>query len=741
MSWKNLKIQGKFFLGFGFIIVLLIVLSVFSIYNIQQIMSNAEMVIEGNILKSNITQKEVDHLNWQAELSNFLNNSESLELHVQKDPTLCDFGKWYYGEGRKEAELLVPQLAETLAEVEVYHRALHESAGRIEQHYSVIDAELGSFLREKMMDHINWKLNILNFLTNDDITVLSVHTDPTTCNLGLWLYSDEIDVILKNHSDFSTIYDKLLPVHQQMHEAGIQLIDYIESGEIERATKLFHSEIEMFSSETLGFIGQMIEWHDGEMDDMAKSRTIYIRDTVPALQSMRLKFSRMIEIINENIMTEDVMLSSGRAAEVSLLFISVIIAVIAVIVAFILSTAITRPIIKCVNFAEQISTGDLDVSLDINQKDQIGILCDSLRTVVGGFRDKAAIVEKFAEGDLTVEIITLSEKDGLGISLQRMKHDLNMLIGQIVTAVDQISSGSEQIAEASQNLSEGAASQASSTEEVSVMVNEISGQAAQNSDNASQARGISEKATIDAEKGNANMGEVVSIMEKINGGADETKKIVKVIDDIAFQINLLALNANVEAARAGKYGKGFAVVADEVRNLAVKSAQAAKETSQKVEESIKNIQNGSNAVEVSAVQLKEIVNGSTQVSEILAEIAAASKSQDEGISQATSGLDQIDKITQENTGNAEETAAASEELSSQSLQLKGLVQRFKLDSEGAGLATKKIEYKKSSFQKPVLKTPVYESAYGTTEMIHSTGIKPVDPSEIISLDDNDFDQF
>ncbi len=703
MSWKNLKIQGKFVLGFGFIIVLLIVLSVISIYNIQQIVSNAESVIAGNMLKSTITQREVDHLNWEAELSDFLNNSESSELHVQQDPKLCAFGKWYYGEGRREAERLVPQLAGTLAEVEPYHTALHESAGLIEQNYSVINAELGSFLREKMMDHINWKLNILNFLTDDDITVLSVHTDPTTCNLGLWLYSDNIDVIKKNHSDFNKIYDKLIPVHQKMHEAGAQFTDYIDSGEIVRATRYFHNEIEFYSSETLQLIGQMIVWHDDEMEKMTKSRTIFSSDTVPSLQNIQLKFRRMIEIVNENIMTEDIMLASGQAAEVTLLFISIIIAVIAIIVAFVLATAIIRPIIKCVNFAEQISTGDLDASLDIDQKDQIGVLCDSLRTVLGGFRDKAAIVEKFAEGDLTAEIITLSEKDGLGISLQRMKNDLNMLIGQIVTAVDQISSGSEQIAEASQNLSEGAASQASSTEEVSVMVNEISGQAAQNSDNASQARGISEKATLDAEKGNTNMGEVVSIMEKINGGADETKKIVKVIDDIAFQINLLALNANVEAARAGKYGKGFAVVADEVRNLAVKSAQAAKETSEKVEESIKNIQNGSNAVEISATQLKEIVNGSKQVSEILAEIAAASKNQDEGISQATSGLDQIDKITQENTGNAEETAAASEELSSQSLQLKGLVQRFKLvDSERAVPAPKKIEYRKSSFHQPTL---------------------------------------
>jgi methyl-accepting chemotaxis protein len=752
MAWKNIKIQGKFVIGFGAIILLLVVLSIISIFNIKAIVNNAETVIGGNKLRSELIQREVDHLNWSTELSNFISDENLSELTVETDPRKCDFGVWYYGEGRKEAEILVPQIHNVLEEIEEYHTKLHESAISIEEHHSSIDASLGNFLREKEVDLLLWKSSLLNFIIDDTIIETSVQTDPLKCSLGVWLHSENLNQLLIIYPELGPDYRKLLTSHEELHQSAITVQSLVSAGRTNDALQFYNSRIEILAEETISLLKKFIVWHDNELTRMALSRNIYATETIPALSVVQAKLRAIVDLSSANIMTEDFMLISARENATVLLIISLIIGITAILIAFVLARSIVNPIIKCVAFADQISTGDLEASLDIFQKDQIGELCDSLRQVVRGFQEKADVVRQFANGDLTASVVTLSNKDGLGISLQTMKRDLNVLLGQISGSVDQISSGSEQIAQASQNLSEGAASQASSTEEVSVMVNQISGQASQNSDNAVQAKGISEKATLDAEKGNRNMAEVVSLMEKINDSADDTKKIVKVIDDIAFQINLLALNANVEAARAGKYGKGFAVVADEVRNLAVKSAQSAKETSEKVEESIKNIKNGSDAVQVSASQLEEIVKGSRQVSEILEEIAAASKSQDNGISQATNGLDQIDKITQENTGSAEETAAASEELSSQSLQLKALVDRFKLESEDSKPYKKKVlsapELPEKKFVRketlsagaPLKKEPV---SVGVSEQkdSYSTGIKPVNPAEIISLDDNDFDQF
>ena len=258
------------------------------------------------------------------------------------------------------------------------------------------------------------------------------------------------------------------------------------------------------------------------------------------------------------------------------------------------------------------------------------------------------------------------------ISLSIIK-PIKRIIEGLTSGAEQVAAASGQVSAASQSLAEGATEQAAGLEETSSSLEEMSSMTKQNADNAQQANTLAAEARKAANTGAESMRRMNAAIQDIQKSSDETSKIIKVIDEIAFQTNLLALNAAVEAARAGEAGKGFAVVAEEVRNLAMRSAEAAKNTANMIEESVKNAGNGVEiAGEVGKV-LDEIVQGVGKTTDLVSEIAAASQEQAQGIDQVNTAVAQMDKVTQQNAANAEESASASEELSSQAESMNDIV--------------------------------------------------------------------
>ncbi len=375
--------------------------------------------------------------------------------------------------------------------------------------------------------------------------------------------------------------------------------------------------------------------------------------------------------------------------------------------------------------ATKIASGQFDI--EKSDKNASGIFAELLKmanSLKGAIISIQGTMNSISQGDFTIQI----SDEGMVGELAQIKDSVNnsieMLsstINQVITASEQVSEGSGQLSSSSQALASGTTEQAASLEEVSSSMSEVGSKAKTNSENANQASHLSNQTLEVVDRGNKQMEEMLSSMDKINSSSSEISKIIKVIDEIAFQTNLLALNAAVEAARAGKYGKGFAVVAEEVRNLAARSAEAAKNTTELIENSAKEVELGVSNSGKTAEILNEIIESITKVNDLAGEIAAASEEQDASTDEMSKALVQINDIVQQNSSISEEAASASEELNGQSSQLQELMSRFKTNKMNA--------LQKPAFTQQTLIQPEVRKD------------KIVKSSKMITLDDDDFGKF
>ena len=324
---------------------------------------------------------------------------------------------------------------------------------------------------------------------------------------------------------------------------------------------------------------------------------------------------------------------------------------------------------------------------------------------------------------------------------------------EVSETIQKVSSGSAQVFSAAQQLADGSTSQASSLEETSSSLEELSSMTKQNADNANQARAMMQEAGQIVEKVNRHMDDMAKAITEITKSSEETGKIIKTIDEIAFQTNLLALNAAVEAARAGEAGAGFAVVADEVRNLAMRSAEAAKNTSELIENTIKAVKNGNDLTKATQEAFKDNIASSTKIGQLVDEIATASQEQAHGISQINRAVAEMDKVVQQAAYNAESSANASETMNSQVNQLKthidelmevfgtntSISRQTKLTSEIK--TTNKLSDKKIVEGRKMISAPGQKRDVRKREMAPPVRTKAIRPEQVIPFGKEDFKDF
>ena len=314
---------------------------------------------------------------------------------------------------------------------------------------------------------------------------------------------------------------------------------------------------------------------------------------------------------------------------------------------------------------------------------------------------------------------------------------ITILIDGFSQGAEQVASSTEQVSSASQQLAEGSSEQAASIEETSSSLEEMSSMTKQNADNANQADNLMKEANQVVKRADDSMKELTTSMEEISRASEETSKIIKTIDEIAFQTNLLALNAAVEAARAGKAGAGFAVVADEVRNLAMRAADAAKNTADLIEGTVKKVNDGGDLVATTNEAFTEVADSSAKVGELVSEISAASNEQAQGIEQVNKAVTEMDKVVQQNAANAEESASASEEMNAQAEQMKGYVDDLVALVGGSAKGAKSVHAKVMT-PKAV---PGKALAAPAKKQVAVHQAKEVRPEQVIPLEDGDFKDF
>jgi len=366
--------------------------------------------------------------------------------------------------------------------------------------------------------------------------------------------------------------------------------------------------------------------------------------------------------------------------------------------------AIRRNLTRAVALANSVAVGDVTATADVNSRDEVRDLVDSLNTMTTNLRSIAADADRIAAGDLSVEPTPLSDKDLLGHSMLRMLRNLRLsasvadriaggdlttvpdvqsdkdvlgnalarmverlraVIGDATTAASNVAAGSHQLSATADQLSQGATEQAASTEEASASMEEIASTIKQSADNAGQTEKIARQSAADALASGTAVADAVAAMQTI------AQKIM-VVQEIARQTDLLALNAAVEAARAGEHGRGFAVVASEVRKLAERSQAAAAEISTLSDNTVKTAQSA-------GAMLQKLVPDIQRTADLVEEISAGAREQNAGAAQINTAIQQLDKVTQQNTSAAEEMSATSEELASQAEQLQSAISYFRID--------------------------------------------------------------
>lgn len=637
MRWKDFKVGTKLSVGFGVVLVLLAGLVSWTVIGVGGIVASAEEVIVGNELRGSLVQREVEHLNWASSLGKFVNDDRIDELDIQLDYRECNLGKWYYGEGRRQAEERLPVLAPILENVEEPHIHLHESAKRIQELYSDYPDGLGNTLLEGKDEVLTWAHRIKDGLVSPEYLAEDIETDWRNTIYGDLLTSSEGEELRNSYPELDRLLANMEEPYEALFEDGAQVLELLRAGNIEQAREEYYATVRFDTYDVLGIVDEMFAWYDERSSSFDEARAVYAADTQENLGEVQMLLGELVDTVSANLMSDQAMIALADQTRRIVMIVGIVAVGIGILMAFFITRAIVGPLREGIRAAQTVADGDLTVDIRIDQRDEVGELASSLSGMVTNLREIA---------------------------------------GEIKASAENVDDGSQNMSATSQQMSQGATEQAASAEEVSSSMEQMASNIRQNADNAAETEKIAQKSAEAAEEGGTAVRDTVNAMRQI-------AEKIGIIEEIARNTNLLALNAAIEAARAGEHGKGFAVVASEVRKLAERSQTAAAEIGELSTSSVQ-------VAERAGTLIDEIVPDIKRTADLVQEISAASSEQNSGADQINKAIVQLDKVIQQNASSSEEMASMAEELSAQARTMNETMAFFKLSEsdqsriEGAG---------------------------------------------------------
>jgi len=623
MKINDIKIRTKIISLSAILILLIVALSIFVYYRVNNIYQQSSKQIEIKKLVAELSQREIDHLKWLSNLSTDIDNGKN-EIYVETNENLCKFGQFLNSDKKTKMLSDFPETVEKMREIETLHTKLHHSGKDIFNILKPFNENFDISLRNVEIAKLNWIQTTSTAILNKN-TQLNAEANPELCSMGIWINSE---LLRKAKEQIPEIYTYLLEVnkwHIEIHQQFKRIKYALQDKNFTLASAIYNGKFQQAQKKLTANLENIKKISQKRIELKVEASNIFeikSKTTAFQLQSLLAETQQLIENHTSN---NNSISSLVEALRRNILIFAILGTILAFILGFYISQNIISKINKSIDFSLKISDGELYHKLNEDSQDELGILMQKLDV----FRQK-----------------------------------LSEIISNIKLGANSIDDAAQAISASSQQQSQSANEQSATTEELSSSMEEMAANIQQSSDNSAHSEKIAIESLEQLQNGSKQIYETIDAMKQI---ADK----ISIINDIAFQTNILALNAAVEASRAGEAGKGFAVVAQEVRNL----AQNSKEASKEIEMVVKN---GLHLADKTNEVLKKLLPKIENEAQLAKEIAASSKEQNASINQVNNSIQSLNQVVQQNAATSEELATSSEEMAAQAEQMKQLIQFFKL---------------------------------------------------------------